>query len=113
MGKDWRVVGYPRAEAENIKANQRFVDALAKAAAEKGCSTAQLALAWVHAQGDDIFPIPGTTKEKNLLSNLAAANIKLTAAEAAELAALIPEAEVAGARYNHHGLAMTHEGQTD
>ena len=59
----------------------------------------QLALAWVLAQGDFIVPIPGTTKIANLEKNVAAAEVSLTAEEAASLGALLSPAKVAGARY--------------
>lgn len=70
---------------------------LAAAAAKRGCTPAQLALAWLLAQGDDIVPCPGTTALARVAENAAAARIVLTAAEAAELRALVPEA--VGERY--------------
>lgn len=68
-------------------------------AAEKGVTAGQLALAWVLAQGDFIVPIPGTTKIANLETNVAAADVSLTAEEVASLGALLSPAKVAGQRY--------------
>ena len=66
---------------------------------EKGVAAGQLALAWVLAQGDFIVPIPGTTKIANLETNVAAADVSLTAEEVASLGALLSPAKVAGQRY--------------
>ncbi|CAM6088759.1 unnamed protein product [Calypogeia fissa] len=72
------------------------VAALAK---KHGCSPGQLALAWVSSQGEDVVPIPGTTKLANLDENLALLNVKLRPSELEELAAAVPMNEVAGDRY--------------
>jgi aryl-alcohol dehydrogenase-like predicted oxidoreductase len=68
-------------------------------AARKGCTPAQLALAWVLAQGEDVIPIPGTKRRTRLEENLAAAELKLSKAEVAALSAAIPREAVAGLRY--------------
>ena len=78
-------------------------------AAAKGCTAAQLSLAWLLAQGEDIFPIPGTTKLDRLKENLAACAVTLSAEELAVLDKL--SAEVQGGRYNDHGMAMCYENQ--
>ena len=65
----------------------------------KGCTPAQLALAWLLAQGEDIVPIPGTKRRAHLRQNLAALDVELTDAEAAALALAIDDGEVSGTRY--------------
>lgn len=68
-------------------------------AVRKGCSTSQLALAWVHHRGNDVVPIPGTTKISNLDSNIGALPVKLTPEEMAELEAYALADEIKGGRY--------------
>ena len=68
-------------------------------AAEKGCSAAQLALAWVLAQGDDIVPIPGTKRRKYMEENLGALEVDLTPAELARIEEVAPKGVAAGTRY--------------
>lgn len=96
----------PRFEAENFDANLALISLLETMAREKGVTAAQLALAWVMAQGDFIVPIPGTTKIANLEKNVAAADVSLTAEEANELGELMSPAKVAGGRYPEHMAAM-------
>jgi len=93
---DWRRAN-PRFTKENFEKNQEATKKLAQLATKKGCTSAQLALAWVHSRGEDIFPIPGTSKPQNIVANAAAVFIKLTEEEVAEIEAAVPEA--AGARY--------------
>ena len=69
-------------------------------AERKECSPNQLALAWVQHKGKDVVPIPGTTKRKNLDSNIDAVHVKLSDEEIAELEAAVPTEEIAGERYN-------------
>jgi aryl-alcohol dehydrogenase-like predicted oxidoreductase len=87
----------PRFQGENFQKNVEFVDRLAEIAKEKKITPAQLALAWVLAQGDDIVPIPGTKKVNYLEQNAAAVEVKLTLAEVRRIAAAIPRG--AGDRY--------------
>ena len=68
-------------------------------AARKGCTPSQLALAWVHHQGKDVFPIPGTTKIENFNQNVGALSVKLTLEEMAELESFASEDSVKGERY--------------
>ena len=89
----------PRFQDGNFDANLALVTLLEDMAAEKGITPAQLALAWVLAQGDFIVPIPGTTKIPNLEKNIAAADVVLTAEEASKLGELLSPAKVAGGRY--------------
>jgi aryl-alcohol dehydrogenase-like predicted oxidoreductase len=97
----------PRFQAENFDANAALVAALEQLAAEKGVTAAQLALAWVLSQGDDIVPIPGARKLHHLEQNAAAADITLSPAELRQLGEAIPAAQVAGKRYSDASLAMT------
>ncbi|WP_337043105.1 aldo/keto reductase [Emticicia sp. 17c] len=89
----------PRFQGENFEKNLRLVDKIKQLANEKGCTTSQLALAWVMAQGDDIVPIPGTKRVKYLEENIAAADLTLSAQELAEINNLAPKNVAAGDRY--------------
>ncbi|MBP2442787.1 aldo/keto reductase [Rhizobium leguminosarum] len=97
----------PRFQPENFDANAALVATLERLAAERGVTAAQLALAWVLGQGDDIVPIPGARKLHHLEQNAAAADIVLSAAELEELGRAIPAGQVAGKRYSDASLAMT------
>ncbi|KAL1825677.1 hypothetical protein ACET3Z_012455 [Daucus carota] len=81
---DWRK-NMPRFQPENLEHNKRVYEQLSAMASRKGCSPSQLALAWVHNQGTDVSPIPGTTKIENFNQNVAALSVKLTKEEMAEL----------------------------
>jgi len=89
----------PRFQGENFDRNFRLVEAVKAMAARKGCLPGQLALAWVLAQGDFIAPIPGTKRVAYLEENLAAADVTLTGAEAAELDRLFTPDAIVGERY--------------
>jgi aryl-alcohol dehydrogenase-like predicted oxidoreductase len=89
----------PRFQGENFQKNLGLVERIGQIAKEKSCTPAQLALAWVLAQGDDIVPIPGTTRRKNLDENLAALHIRLTPADLARIEELAPRGVAAGDRY--------------
>jgi len=89
----------PRFEEENIARNIAAVERLKQFAADKGVTAAQLALAWVLAQGDTIVPIPGSRKIANLEANVAAASLALSADEVAAIGNLVSPDQVAGARY--------------
>lgn len=89
----------PRFQPENLKKNQAVFDRVTEISAKKGCTSSQLALAWVHHQGPDVCPIPGTTKIENLESNIGALSVSLTAEEMAELEGLASGDTVAGDRY--------------
>ena len=90
----------PRFQGENFQKNLQLVQRIQQIAAEKFCTPAQLALAWVLAQGKDIVPIPGTTKRKNLDENLGALEVSLSAADLARIEELAPRGVAAGERYN-------------
>ncbi|KAH9203366.1 NADP-dependent oxidoreductase domain-containing protein [Leptodontidium sp. 2 PMI_412] len=89
----------PRFSAENFKKNLKLVDGIVAIAKKKNCTPAQLTLAWLMAQGDDILPIPGTKKIKYLEENMGALNVKLSKAEEAEIRKLVENTEVHGDRY--------------
>jgi aryl-alcohol dehydrogenase-like predicted oxidoreductase len=89
----------PRFQGENFRKNLALVEKVKELAQEKGCTPAQLALAWVLAQRPYIVPIPGTRRRANLDENLGALAVRLSAADLAALAAVFPAEAVAGARY--------------
>jgi aryl-alcohol dehydrogenase-like predicted oxidoreductase len=91
----------PRFQGENFTRNLQLVDRVRELADEKQCSPAQLALAWLLAQGEHIVPIPGTKKRERLAENLGAADVELSAADLARLDELAPAGAAAGARYPH------------
>ncbi|GGQ97099.1 aldo/keto reductase [Deinococcus ruber] len=90
----------PRFQGENFQKNLQLVSAVEDLAAQKGVSTAQLALAWVLAQGpQDFAPIPGTKRVKYLEENLGALNVSFTPQELAQIDEMAPKGVTAGARY--------------
>jgi len=93
----------PRFQRENFSRNLALVDRVTEMATEKGSTPAQLALAWLLAQGSHIVPIPGTKKRERLRENLGAVNIGLTADDLARLDELAPAGYDAGARYPNMG----------
>jgi len=103
---DFRSNGDPRFQAENFDANMRIARLVQDVAEEAGATAAQVALAWVLRAGDDIVPIPGTKRRRYLEDNLAAADIVLTADQAARLDGALETGGVSGARYNDHDLSM-------
>ncbi|MGE0253933.1 MAG: aldo/keto reductase [Alphaproteobacteria bacterium] len=90
---------FPRFTGENLTKNLGYVERIAAMAKDKGCTPAQLALAWVLAQGEDVIPIPGTKSVARLEENLAAIDVRLTSAEVARLSAAVPLGAGAGDRY--------------
>ncbi len=95
---------HPRFHPENLARNVALVAQLDAMAAKKGVTSAQLALAWLLAQGDDIVPIPGTNHAHNLEQNVAAVDVALTADEAKELGRIFAPGAGAGARYGPNVL---------
>ncbi len=91
--------GAPRFQPDNFALNLALVRRVQALAAAKGCTPAQLALAWVLAQGPDIIPIPGTKRRSYLEENAAALAVHLTPEELADLAAAAPKGATAGDRY--------------
>jgi aryl-alcohol dehydrogenase-like predicted oxidoreductase len=96
--KDFRRMS-PRFQGENFEKNLQLVARIEEIAAEKHCTAAQLALAWVLAQGEDIVPIPGTKRRTYLDQNLDALNISLTPAELRRIDEIAPRGAAVGARY--------------
>mgnify|MGYP001765408815 FL=1 len=102
---DWRRAN-PRFEDGNLERNLSLVAHIERLAADKGCTPAQLALAWVLAQGPDVVPIPGTRSRVRLAENAAAVAVTLTADELAAIDELIPRDMAAGTRYPASGMAL-------
>ena len=100
---DWRRQN-PRFQGDNFQKNLDVVAQVQTLAREKGCTPAQLALAWLLAQGEDIVPIPGSTSAARVEENAGAAALTLTAENLASLAALAPQ--VVGARYMDGGMKL-------
>ena len=96
----------PRFDGEHWQNNQQLVNEFAELAAQKGCTAAQLALAWVLAQGDDIIPIPGTKKRKYLEENAAAVDIELSNANLQQIEEVIKRYPNTGNRYSEGALKM-------
>ena len=94
----------PRFQGENFQRNLQLVDQIREIAAEKKCAPAQLALAWVLAQGEDLVPIPGTRRVKYLDENIGALNVKLATADLAHIDEIAPRGATAGARYHAEGM---------
>ena len=93
----------PRFTGDNLEANLALAAKVEELAAEKGVTPAQLALAWVLAQGDDIVPIPGTKRRSYLEQNAAAVDVELTEDDLERIDSELPEA--AGDRYDRAGMA--------
>ncbi|MES2137716.1 MAG: aldo/keto reductase [Pseudomonadota bacterium] len=96
---------HPRFQGENFQKNLDLVSEFEAIAKAKGCTTAQLALAWVLAQGEDIVPIPGTKRVKYLDENIGALEVKLTGEELKRLDEILPPGAAAGQRYHERGMA--------
>jgi aryl-alcohol dehydrogenase-like predicted oxidoreductase len=94
----------PRFQGENFTKNLELVKKTGELAKEKGCTPAQLALAWVLAQGDFIFPIPGTKHIRYLEENLGAINVHLTQKELEEIERIAPKNVASGLRYPEHAM---------
>ncbi|CAA9404905.1 Oxidoreductase, aldo/keto reductase family [uncultured Leptolyngbya sp.] len=95
---DWRRHS-PRFQGENFYRNLELVEKIKQIAAQKQCTPAQLALAWLLAKGEDIIPIPGTRRQARLHENVGALEIELTADELQQIEAIVPIGSAAGTRY--------------
>lgn len=91
----------PRLQGENLDHNKKMFDRVNEMAAKKGCTPGQLALAWVHHQGNDVCPIPGTTKIENFNQNIRALSVKLTPEDMAELESIASADAIRGDRYDN------------
>ncbi len=100
---DWRR-RHPRFEGENFTRNLRLAETVKHIAGEIGCTPAQLGLAWVLAQGEDIVPIPGTKRIRYLEENAGALKLTLEREQLARLEAAFPLGATAGARYHEQGM---------
>jgi len=98
--------GSPRFHEENLGKNLDLVDRLAGVAEGLHCTPAQLALAWVLAQGDDLVPIPGTKRRKYLEENVAAVDLQLSRSDLACIEAAIPKGSASGERYSATSQAL-------
>ena len=95
---------HPRFIGDNFAKNRALVERLEAIAEEKGCTPAQLALAWLLAQGPDVTPIPGTKQIARLEQNLGAMNVRLSPADIDRISAAIPIGTAAGTRYPEGGM---------
>jgi aryl-alcohol dehydrogenase-like predicted oxidoreductase len=103
---DSRRTGYfPRFSGDNFDKNLELVGEVEALAAEKGCTAAQLALAWVLAKGDDVVPIPGTKRIRYLDENIAALEVTLTADDLKRIDDILPPGAAAGERYSAPSMA--------
>ena len=100
---DWRR-NNPRFQGDNFRQNLEIVERVRRVAVRTQCTPAQLALAWVLAQGEDIVPIPGSKRRERLEENAAAARITLTTDDLREIDALVPPGMAAGTRYAEGGM---------
>jgi aryl-alcohol dehydrogenase-like predicted oxidoreductase len=95
---------HPRFTGENFQKNRALVERVEAIAADKRCTVAQLCLAWLLAQGDDVLPIPGTKRLERLQENLGALQVTLTPEEVETIAEIIPIGAAAGTRYPEGGM---------
>src|SRR5437763_13515976 len=95
----------PRYKGENFDANMRAASVVQELAKQKGATPGQIALAWLLHKGDDIAPIPGTTRRKHLEDNVGAVDISLSGAEMSGLDAALSPENVAGPRYTEKQMA--------
>lgn len=94
----------PRMKAGNFERNRPLVERIEEMAEKKGCTAAQLALAWLLSRGDDVIPIPGTRQEKYLKDNIAATELSLSKVELDQLGGLVMPSKVTGTRYDETGM---------
>ena len=95
---------HPRFQGENFEKNIQLVREVEAMAREKDCTTAQLALAWVLAKGEDIVPIPGTKHIRYLDENIGALDVRLTGQDLKRLDEILPPGAAAGERYHARGM---------
>lgn len=103
---DWRKVNVPRFQGENFDRNLALVELVKEIATRKGCTPAQIALAWLLHQGPDVVPIPGTKRLAYMRENSAAADITLTADDLQWLNEKLPVGAAVGDRYYEMGMSM-------
>jgi aryl-alcohol dehydrogenase-like predicted oxidoreductase len=103
--EDWRR-NHPRFQGENFARNLQLVRRVEQMASEKGCKASQLALAWVLAQGEEVVPIPGTTRRAHLEENVAALELTLSPEDLARLNEVAPKGVTAGERYPEQAMRV-------
>ncbi|WP_026424500.1 aldo/keto reductase [Actinokineospora inagensis] len=103
---DFRAVGQPRFQEENLRQNLAIVDALRALADERGVTAGQLALAWVQHQGADVVPIPGTKRREYLVENIGALDIELSEEDLRRIGEVVPATGAAGERYPEAGMSQ-------
>ena len=103
---DWRRKNYPRFAEEALEANLKLADAVKELANARCITPAQLALAWVLAQGEDIVPIPGTKRVPYLEENMAARHVNLTAVDLNNISARLDQVPIVGERYTPEMMAL-------
>ena len=96
---------HPRFQGEHFAKNRALAERVEEIAAEKGCTPAQLALAWVLAQGPDVIPIPGTKRKERVTENLGALKVKLSPQDVQRLSAAVPKGAASGPRYPESAMA--------
>jgi aryl-alcohol dehydrogenase-like predicted oxidoreductase len=104
LAEDDRRRMFPRFQGENLEKNVALVNRVEEIAKEKGCTPAQLALAWVLAQEDDIIPIPGTKRRKYLEQNAAALDVELTEEDLKRIEEIAPRGVASGLRYPEEAM---------
>ncbi|MGI0154572.1 MAG: aldo/keto reductase, partial [Thermoplasmata archaeon] len=95
----------PRFEPENFRKNLERITRVESLAKEKGCTAAQLALAWVMAQGEEVVPIPGTKRRSHLEENAGAAGVRLSRDDLERIQAALPRGWAAGPRYGESAMS--------
>ena len=103
--EDWRR-NNPRFQEEALRQNVELADRVRELAVQRGVTPAQLALAWVHAKGEDIVPIPGTKRPERLEENVAALDVQLSDEDVATLDEAIPAGAAVGTRYREADMAL-------
>jgi len=103
--EDWRR-NNPRFQEEALRQNVELADRVRELAFQRGVTPAQLALAWVHAKGEDIVPIPGTKRPERLEENVAALDVQLSDEDVAALDEAIPAGAAVGTRYREADMAL-------
>lgn len=103
---DWRRTNYPRFQGQALQANLKLATAVKELAVEKGITPAQLALAWVLAQGKDLVPIPGTKRVRYLEENMEALNITLSPADLKRIEKRLAQIPIVGERYTPQMMSL-------
>jgi aryl-alcohol dehydrogenase-like predicted oxidoreductase len=102
---DGRRAAHPRFQPENFAANRALVEKIEAISARKACTPAQLCLAWLLAQGEDVVAIPGTRSWPRMAENLGALSVRLSAQDIAEIDTAVPAGSAAGSRYPAGAMA--------